>query len=294
MAHSGGFEPPTARFVAEYDLLHAMQALSQLSYSPEFAIRRAIFRSLRQPSGHRHAHPLLGRMNMKWRPLGDSNPCYRRERAVWRSMLCTTTVSPSRTNPSIASSCGRWVSLPEALSVNSLPISTCSSWGLGSNGTKNQRKPYQRFSGRWIWYRPLRNATEEQIVHAARQQSHFLETVRGIRPLKLFQRQDERRSVWLGLLVHRKMPLQDRKITPENNPQAPPLLAFRTPETVPRLGFFPVNGPRVSGTPAVKSGVTADSACGAIRPTGKPFRPEALPSPRHVPVGRITARGYPP
>ncbi|HHN0619308.1 TPA: hypothetical protein ACRN3K_002278, partial [Pseudomonas aeruginosa] len=44
-------------------------------------------------------------------------------------------------------------------------------------------------------------------------------------------------------------PLQDRKITPENNPQAPPLLAFRTPETVPRLGFFPVNGPRVSGTP---------------------------------------------
>lgn len=55
--------------------------------------------------------------------------------------------------------------------------------------------------GRWIWYRPLRNATEEEIVHAARQQSHFLETVRGIRPLKLFQRQDERRSVWLGLLV---------------------------------------------------------------------------------------------
>ncbi|MBH9417850.1 peptidase domain-containing ABC transporter, partial [Pseudomonas aeruginosa] len=55
--------------------------------------------------------------------------------------------------------------------------------------------------GRWIWSRPVRNATEEQIVHAARQQSHFLETVRGIRPLKLFQRQDERRSVWLGLLV---------------------------------------------------------------------------------------------
>lgn len=55
--------------------------------------------------------------------------------------------------------------------------------------------------GRWIWYRPLRNATEEEIVHAARQQSHFLETARGIRSLKLFQRQDERRSVWLGLLV---------------------------------------------------------------------------------------------
>ena len=55
--------------------------------------------------------------------------------------------------------------------------------------------------GRWAWYAPLRNATEEQIIHAARQQSHFLETIRGIRPLKMFQRQDERRSVWMGLLI---------------------------------------------------------------------------------------------
>lgn len=55
--------------------------------------------------------------------------------------------------------------------------------------------------GRWLWYRPLRNATEEQIVHAAKQQSHFLETVRGVRSIKLFQRQDERRSTWLTLLV---------------------------------------------------------------------------------------------
>ncbi|MNJ24104.1 Toxin RTX-I translocation ATP-binding protein [compost metagenome] len=54
---------------------------------------------------------------------------------------------------------------------------------------------------RWVWYRPLRRASEEQIVHAARQESHFLETLRGIRTLKLFQRQSERRSTWLGLLV---------------------------------------------------------------------------------------------
>lgn len=54
---------------------------------------------------------------------------------------------------------------------------------------------------RCAWYRPLRAATEEQIIHAARQQSHFLETVRGIRAIKLFQRQDERRSAWLSLLV---------------------------------------------------------------------------------------------
>ncbi|MES2103337.1 MAG: peptidase domain-containing ABC transporter [Pseudomonadota bacterium] len=54
---------------------------------------------------------------------------------------------------------------------------------------------------RWAWYSPLRHATEEQIIHAAKQQSHFLETVRGVKAIKLFQRQDERRSAWLTLLV---------------------------------------------------------------------------------------------
>ena len=54
---------------------------------------------------------------------------------------------------------------------------------------------------RWAWYRPLLNATEEQIIHAAKQQSHFLESVRGVRAIKLFQRQDERRAAWLTLLV---------------------------------------------------------------------------------------------
>lgn len=54
---------------------------------------------------------------------------------------------------------------------------------------------------RWTWYGPLHNATDEQIVHAAKQQSHFLETIRGIKTIKLFQRQDHRRSSWLTLLV---------------------------------------------------------------------------------------------
>jgi ATP-binding cassette subfamily B protein RaxB len=56
--------------------------------------------------------------------------------------------------------------------------------------------------GRWARYRPLRAATEEQAVHAAKQQSHFLETVRGVKAIKLFQRQDERRSSWLTLVVN--------------------------------------------------------------------------------------------
>lgn len=55
---------------------------------------------------------------------------------------------------------------------------------------------------RCAWYRPLRNATEEQIIHAARQQTHFLETVRGVKAIKLFMRQDERRNSWLTLVMH--------------------------------------------------------------------------------------------
>jgi len=54
---------------------------------------------------------------------------------------------------------------------------------------------------RWALYQPLRSATAEQIVQAARQQSHFLETVRGVQSIKLFGRQDERRSRWLNLVV---------------------------------------------------------------------------------------------
>ncbi|HXZ50202.1 MAG TPA: peptidase domain-containing ABC transporter [Usitatibacter sp.] len=54
---------------------------------------------------------------------------------------------------------------------------------------------------RWTFYDPLRRATEEHIVHAARQQSHFLETVRGVQSIKLFGREGERRSRWLNLVV---------------------------------------------------------------------------------------------
>lgn len=56
---------------------------------------------------------------------------------------------------------------------------------------------------RLLWYRPLRMATREEIVHAAKQESHFLETVRGVRTIKLFDRQRERRSAWLALMTDR-------------------------------------------------------------------------------------------
>jgi ATP-binding cassette, subfamily B, bacterial CvaB/MchF/RaxB len=56
---------------------------------------------------------------------------------------------------------------------------------------------------RWAWYDYLREVSEKQLVLQARQDSHFLETLRGIQAIKLFQRLGERRSAWLNLLIER-------------------------------------------------------------------------------------------
>ena len=54
---------------------------------------------------------------------------------------------------------------------------------------------------RWAAYLPLRHASSEAIIWAARRDSHFLETMRGVRTIKLFNGQRERRARWLNLLV---------------------------------------------------------------------------------------------
>ena len=54
---------------------------------------------------------------------------------------------------------------------------------------------------RWSAYTPLRHASAEAIVWAARRDSHLLETMRGIRTIKLFNGHNLRRSYWLSLLV---------------------------------------------------------------------------------------------
>ena len=54
---------------------------------------------------------------------------------------------------------------------------------------------------RWAAYRPLREAAAERLVVAAKEQTHFLETLRAITPLKLFGRDEERRARWQNLLV---------------------------------------------------------------------------------------------
>ena len=55
---------------------------------------------------------------------------------------------------------------------------------------------------RIAYYGPIRRLSEEQIVHSAKQQSHFLESVRGIQSLKLFGREDDRRAGYLNLVVN--------------------------------------------------------------------------------------------
>ncbi|HEU0201146.1 MAG TPA: peptidase domain-containing ABC transporter, partial [Burkholderiaceae bacterium] len=54
---------------------------------------------------------------------------------------------------------------------------------------------------RFALYRPLRRASEEHIVRLAKQQSNFLETVRGVQSVKLFNRQQQRGAVFQNLLV---------------------------------------------------------------------------------------------
>ena len=54
---------------------------------------------------------------------------------------------------------------------------------------------------RRLAHAPLRDARHEQIAAAAKQDSHFIETARGVRAIKLFARGEERRGAWLALLV---------------------------------------------------------------------------------------------
>ena len=54
---------------------------------------------------------------------------------------------------------------------------------------------------RWAGYRPLREASAERLVLSARENTHFLETLRAMAPLKLFGGEDARRARWHNLVV---------------------------------------------------------------------------------------------
>lgn len=50
-------------------------------------------------------------------------------------------------------------------------------------------------------YRPVRLLTEEQIIAQARHDSYFMESVRAIQTIKLFQRENDRQSQWQNRLA---------------------------------------------------------------------------------------------
>jgi ATP-binding cassette subfamily B protein RaxB len=54
---------------------------------------------------------------------------------------------------------------------------------------------------RWALFGRLREASSEQIIHAARQQTHFMESARGVQSIRLFNRAEERRIGWMNALA---------------------------------------------------------------------------------------------
>jgi ATP-binding cassette, subfamily B, bacterial CvaB/MchF/RaxB len=68
---------------------------------------------------------------------------------------------------------------------------------------------------RWFFYAPLRQSSAEAIVWGARVETHMLETLRGIKTIKLFNGQDERRGRWLNILVesvNRQLTMQNLRL----------------------------------------------------------------------------------
>jgi len=54
---------------------------------------------------------------------------------------------------------------------------------------------------RWGFFRPLRESTEETLVFESKQASHFLESLRGVQAIKLFNAQGDRQSRFASLVV---------------------------------------------------------------------------------------------
>ncbi len=54
---------------------------------------------------------------------------------------------------------------------------------------------------RWAFFSPLRQATEETLVHEAQQASHFLESLRAVQSIKLFNRQADRQARFMNRVV---------------------------------------------------------------------------------------------
>ena len=112
---------------------------------------------------------------------------------------------------------------------------------------------------RWAAYAPFRNAAAERLVISARENTHFLETLRAISPLKLFGREQERRARWQNLLVE----VQNRDVrTAKLN------IAFSSANTfvfgIENLLVFWLGGQMVLQTGASAAGAAAPFTIGML------------------------------
>ena len=112
---------------------------------------------------------------------------------------------------------------------------------------------------RWAAYVPFRNAAAERLVVSAHENTHFLETLRAIVPLKLFGREQERRARWQNLMVE----VQNRDVrTAKMN------IAFSTANTfvfgVENLMVFWLGGTLVLQTGASAVGAAAPFTIGML------------------------------
>lgn len=54
---------------------------------------------------------------------------------------------------------------------------------------------------RWAFFGPFRTATENSIVAAAKENSHFMETARAMQTIKVFQKENSRQAEWQNRLI---------------------------------------------------------------------------------------------
>ncbi|UZJ43460.1 peptidase domain-containing ABC transporter [Marinimicrobium sp. C6131] len=54
---------------------------------------------------------------------------------------------------------------------------------------------------RWAVYRPFRLLSEESLIAHAKENSHFMESIRGVQTVKLFQKENDRQSQWQNNLA---------------------------------------------------------------------------------------------
>lgn len=54
---------------------------------------------------------------------------------------------------------------------------------------------------RWLLFPAMKQSSAEQILHTAKQNTFFFESIRGVQTLRLFNATDQRRANWLNMLV---------------------------------------------------------------------------------------------